>query len=284
MRRAVVVAAAAAGALALPASAAAMPPMGDGPMVTIVGATFDPGQTEALVGDTVTWHNDSALHHTVTADDGSFGSGQLFGGDMYSHRFVAVGEFAYYCTVHPFMRGAIDVHEVLLDAPGEPASPHRAYDLSGRSALPAGSSVSIERDTGSGFAPLETASVGPGGTFTAHLASPVSGRYRAVARGDTSPAVRLLVVDRRVTAHGRRGVVRARVTPAAPGATVVLQLRLRNRFGWWPVARHRLDRHSRTRFVVRGVRHRVRARVVLTLSDGATQLARSRVIRVRARR
>ena len=41
---------------------------------------------------------------------------------------------------------------------------------------------------------------------------------------------------------------RGDVTPATPGSTVVLQLRLRDRFGWWPVQRHRLDRRSHTSF------------------------------------
>jgi hypothetical protein len=174
---------------------------------------------------------------------------------------------------------------VLLDAPGEPGSPRAPYALTGRAALPEGAAVSIERDAGSGFAPAGTATVGADGAFTAQVRSAVTASYRAVAGGDTSPAVRLLIVDRRITAGARRGVVTARVTPASPRATVVLQLRLRDRFGWWPVARHRLDRHSRTRFVVRapGRRH-VSARVVLTLSDGATALARSHAVRVSPRR
>jgi hypothetical protein len=120
--------------------------------------------------------------------------------------------------------------------------------------------------------------------FVARVSSTVTAQYRAVAGGDTSPPVTVLVVDRRVSVHAHHGVVRARVRPASRGATVVLELHLRNRFGWWPVSWHRLDRHSRTRFVVRGVRHRVRARVLLTLSDGATELARSRVVHVRSRR
>jgi len=282
MRRVVLLAAGVAGLVA-PASAHAMP-MGGGPTVSIVGTAFSPAGTEVLAGDTVTWHNDSVLHHTVTSVDGSFASGQLFSGDMYSHRFVSVGDFAYYCTVHPFMRGEVDVHKVLLDVPREPGSPRAPYDLSGRAALPEGSLVSIERDVGEGFAPVATATVDASGMFVARVSSTVTAQYRAVAGGDTSPPVRVLVFDRRVSVHAHHGVVRARVRPASRGATVVLELHLRNRFGWWPVSWHRLDRHSRTRFVVRGVRHRVRARVLLTLSDGATELARSRVVHVRSRR
>jgi hypothetical protein len=94
----------------------------------------------------------------------------------------------------------------------------------------------------------------------------------------------VVVLDRRVEASARRRrgrvVVGTRVLPASPGATVVLQLRLRERFGWWPVRRARLDDASRARFELRHPR-RVRARVVLVAFDGATPLATSPALRLR---
>ncbi len=69
------------------------------------------------------------------------------------------------------------------------------------------------------------------------------------------------------------------VAPPAHGATVVLQLRLRERFGWWPVERAETDHMGRASFRVRPPR-RVRARVVLTLADGATPLAVSPTLRI----
>jgi hypothetical protein len=60
---------------------------------------------------------------------------------------------------------------------------------------------------------------------------------------------------------------------------VVLQMRLRDRFGWWPVRHAELDHHGHATFVV-PVRRRVRARVVLTLADGATPLAFSPELRL----
>ncbi len=69
------------------------------------------------------------------------------------------------------------------------------------------------------------------------------------------------------------------VTPPGHGGTVVLQLRLRDRFGWWPVKRAELDHHGHARFKLRTPR-RVRARVVLTLADGATPLAVSAPLRL----
>ena len=92
------------------------------------------------------------------------------------------------------------------------------------------------------------------------------------------------MIDRTVTAsarvHGRRAVVKTRVLPASRGATVVLQMHLKERFGWWPVRTAKLDRASRARFTVK-LRHSVRARVVLTTADGVTPLVRSSVLRLK---
>jgi hypothetical protein len=121
------------------------------------------------------------------------------------------------------------------------------------------------------------------GSFTAPVRAARTAQFRAtIAGGEASPPVRLLIVDRHVSAVARGSVVRARVTPAAPGATVVLQLHQRRHFGWWPSRRARLDRQSRVRFSA-PVTRPTRVRVVLTLRDGATILARSAVVTVRPR-
>jgi hypothetical protein len=75
--------------------------------------------------------------------------------------------------------------------------------------------------------------------------------------------------------------VAADVAPATPGGTVVLQARLRERFGWWPLRTARLDRRSHARFVITMPKAHA-LRVLLTLRDGATPLAVSPVVRVRA--
>jgi hypothetical protein len=107
--------------------------------------------------------------------------------------------------------------------------------------------------------------------------------YRAVAGADASPPVTLTVVNRSVRAWAIRRKARisvgAEVLPYSRGATVVLQMRLRERFGWWPVRRTELDRFSQVRFVVTH-RHAVALRVVVTLPDGATRVGASRVLRV----
>jgi hypothetical protein len=94
----------------------------------------------------------------------------------------------------------------------------------------------------------------------------------------------VLVLDRKVSASAKtakgRVTISAKVTPASKGATVVLQLKLKERFGWWPVRTAKLGADSRVKFTLRSGR-RVPARVLLTASDGATELARSQTLRLR---
>ncbi|MGZ6680547.1 MAG: hypothetical protein ACXVFK_10090 [Solirubrobacteraceae bacterium] len=284
MRAAALLAAVA--ALALPAGAGAMAMPADtagAPMVAIAFAGFAPPAISVLAGDTVMWHNDSVRAHTVTADDGSFDSSRLNPDGSFQHRFDAVGANPYYCRIHSFMRGEVDVYRVLLDAPKEPTGPGRPYVLTGRSSAAPGSDVSIQADTGAGFREVATTTVGDGGVVRATVTPGTSATYRAVVGADAGPAVNLLVLDRKVSAtartRARRATVSALVTPASPGATVVLQLHLRDHFGWWPVARAKVGRDGRARFRI-PVGRRVPARVVLTLADGATVLAKTRTFSV----
>jgi hypothetical protein len=109
--------------------------------------------------------------------------------------------------------------------------------------------------------------------------------YRAAFSGGTSNELRVEVTDAPdVSARVRRAkrgtaVVRASANPATPGARVVLELKLRERFGWWPVDRARLNRRSQARFTVRGHRG-APARVVLVGRDWATPLNTSRVLKL----
>jgi UPF0288 family protein (methanogenesis marker protein 3) len=77
-------------------------------------------------------------------------------------------------------------------------------------------------------------------------------------------------------------VVSVKASPASPGANVVLQLKLRERFGWWPVARARLDKRSRAAFTVRHYGG-VPGRVVMVGADWASPLSQSSVFRLARR-
>jgi hypothetical protein len=149
--------------------------------------------------------------------------------------------------------------------------------------LPAGESVTIKADSGAVFQRAGTAAVETDGAFSTDIVPSGTASYRAVADGDVSQAVHLLVLDRKLTAsaasRGRRAVVDANVAPASPRALVVLQLRL-------PAAlrlvggRARQARHmSGARFALK-LAHRYPARVVLTLANGATTLATSHTLHV----
>jgi plastocyanin len=282
MRRLVALLVAVAG-LGLAAPAVAMNDGGPA-AVGIEFVAFTPPKIDVLAGDTASWHNMSARFHTVTADDGSWSSLRVAPGSTFTHRFDAPGVYTYYCQIHPVMRGEVDVHRLLLTPPAEPAAPGRPYVLSGRAALPAGTVVRIVQDDGTQAA---TATVDEHEGFSATIVPHTSATYRAVAGADSSPAVQLLVLDRSVFAtrghRGRRWTVRVRVAPASPGARVVLQLKLRERFGWWPQRSARLDARSRARFSLR-LHRRVRARVALTLRDGATVLALSKPVWIGSKR
>jgi plastocyanin len=82
--------------LGLPAGAAAQ----QGPSVAAQDDTFRPGQIQVASGASVTWTNTGVDTHTITADDGSFDSGEINNGDTFSFTFDAPGSYPYYCQVH----------------------------------------------------------------------------------------------------------------------------------------------------------------------------------------
>ncbi len=77
--------------------------------VTIKDFEFTPASITVSVGATVTWTNDGPSTHTVTADDGSFNSGNLDKGKTFSHTFNTAGTFGYHCSIHPFMTATVVV-------------------------------------------------------------------------------------------------------------------------------------------------------------------------------
>lgn len=243
-----------------------------------------PQRLDILTGESVTWLNESSRVHTVTADDDSYDSGRLTSSQTFAHRFTTPGESPYHCTLHPLITGVVGVHDLLLDPPGQAAAPNRAFSLTGRAALPAGTPVSIEADGGAGFEEIATSSVGEDGRFAARFVARASVALRAVAGDVTSRPVALVVLDRQISISVRRAAhghltLRANVTPASRGGRVVLQLFLPERFGWWPVRKARLDGRSGATFALHSHR-RLRARVRYTLADGATALATSRIVHV----
>jgi plastocyanin len=262
----------AAGALAFPgaASAATVP-------VNVQFAEFGPAQVDLLPGETVEWTNVSERRHTVNADDESFASGDLFGGDKFTRRFDAVGAYPYHCTVHDGMTGEVDVRRVTLGPlPVAPVPFGDTVAFEGRTADPA-EPVRIERAVGAGFERVATTIAAADGSWSVTAAAPATGDYRAATAAGVSESRRLLVSDRKILVRTTKRGVAVTVTPALPYGRIVLQQDLLDRFGWWPVMRTRLDYVSKASFAVM---RPARVRVALLDQDGWTPLVTSQVVQL----
>ena len=75
--------------------------------VSIKGFAFNPASVVVPVGSTVTWTNQDATAHTVTAT--SFDSGSLAQNATFSHTFATKGTFAYHCIFHSNMVASVTV-------------------------------------------------------------------------------------------------------------------------------------------------------------------------------
>jgi len=79
---------------------------------------FIPSTIEVGPGTTVTWENNDNVPHTVTSGmlsdsetGGTFDSGISAAGTTFEHTFEEVGEYPYFCLVHPWMKGTVLVTE-----------------------------------------------------------------------------------------------------------------------------------------------------------------------------
>ncbi|MFB5616590.1 MAG: PEFG-CTERM sorting domain-containing protein [Nitrosopumilus sp.] len=76
---------------------------------------YIPYEITINVGEEVTWSNDDSAAHTVTAGSASDGPSGVFdsslfmAGTTFSHTFEEAGTFPYFCMVHPWMEGIVNV-------------------------------------------------------------------------------------------------------------------------------------------------------------------------------
>jgi plastocyanin len=68
--------------------------------INMTDDAFDQTEVHIAAGQTVQWNNGNVKVHTVTADDGSFDSGDLPTGSQFSMEFDAPGTYPYYCNYH----------------------------------------------------------------------------------------------------------------------------------------------------------------------------------------
>jgi plastocyanin len=80
-----------------------------GSTATIQNFAFHPATLNAKAGQRATWSNDDSTAHTVTADNGSFDSGNLSPGKTFSTTLARSGTLKYHCSIHPFMQGTVSV-------------------------------------------------------------------------------------------------------------------------------------------------------------------------------
>ena len=77
--------------------------------VAISDFQFKPATTTVTAGQSVRFVNRDQEAHTVTATDKTFDSEGLDSGASWTHTFTRPGKYAYYCELHPYMKGTIVV-------------------------------------------------------------------------------------------------------------------------------------------------------------------------------
>ena len=76
---------------------------------------FDHATVQVSVGTTVVWENKDNVVHTVTSGDsqdgpnGTFDSGMIAAGDSFKFTFNSPGKEDYFCMVHPWMIGSVEI-------------------------------------------------------------------------------------------------------------------------------------------------------------------------------
>jgi plastocyanin len=78
-------------------------------VITIDNFTFSPKELTVAVGTTVKWVNHDDIPHTIVQKKTTFRSKALDTDDSYSYTFTSVGDFDYFCGLHPHMVGKVIV-------------------------------------------------------------------------------------------------------------------------------------------------------------------------------
>src|SRR5574338_578585 len=68
---------------------------------------YSPAVIKVSAGTIVTWTNDDKIIHTVTDLGNGFDSGFIQPNETWKHTFDAKGNYYYYCSIHPWMKGAV---------------------------------------------------------------------------------------------------------------------------------------------------------------------------------
>ena len=77
--------------------------------VVIDAMKFSPQVVQVKPGDTIVWENRDMFVHNVTAAGAKVSSGDLAPGKTWRYVVRAGASFDYLCTLHPVMKGRVEV-------------------------------------------------------------------------------------------------------------------------------------------------------------------------------
>ncbi len=87
------------------------PPMAGVYEVAIRNFVYEPASVSIRVGESVRWTNYDAAPHDAVAYTGSWKTPLLKVNESANQVYSEPGVYPYYCTVHPAMRGTVEVRE-----------------------------------------------------------------------------------------------------------------------------------------------------------------------------
>ena len=281
MRRALLAAALAAGAVtAAPGAASATETE-----IAMPGKYFLPARAQVVSGDRVVFRNADLVTHDVRVTVGPFDSGPIGRAGRWTQAFEMAGSYPFFCTLHPFMSGTVDVVNATIAATPDGVIAGEPLTLAGRA--PAGTAeVGLVRVDADGTThALPGAAPAADGTYALATPAVEGARYRVTTPRGDSPEVAPQVsarVEAHLTVRHRGGALRlqAHTAPAAHGLLATLELYDRWHYRWRARRTVRLDAHGTATFTLpAGVR--TRARVALRRARGAVALVHSGVVRTR---
>jgi plastocyanin len=161
--------------------------------VSIVYRAYQPSTTIVTVGETVTWHNETLMQHTVTAIDGTFNSGVMAGETSFSVTFTTPGTFLYKCLVHPTMKGTVIVlsaqaAQIVHVRLSKQRGPRGSHTLVHVQASRPGARVLLEARRGSAWREVAQTRLSAQGTATLSVSSTIDRRLRVVVLGEAGKA------------------------------------------------------------------------------------------------
>ena len=157
--------------------------------VTIQNFAFSPMTVTVNPGTTVQWTNLDGVAHTVTADNGSFTSGNINTNGTYSHTFTSSGTVTYHCAIHPFMHGGVVVPAQTLTRSRVSGGWKDTVTITGTNFFSSeGINLYFDMTT---TAPLSTTTSNSAGTFVDTFSVPqaISGTHTIIVVGQSSKIV-----------------------------------------------------------------------------------------------